>query len=634
MKKSLTICGSACSPIRLALSLAVTLLTACAVSPQRAAKNEPVLISTEPTQTPFSSEVRVSEHRGSDDLLSAGLGLSGLRVATPPSVADANVPTSSELRRRALWSNWRGIADLSPAGGYGDVYGGVPNVPGREFHTFMRLPAAKSPHRVMLQLPDAFDAGARCLLVTASSGSRGIYGAIAVAGAWGLPRGCAVVYTDKGGGTDLFDAASGEGPGLDGRLTSDPALMAFHAEHGKASPGAGYAVGYKHANSQDNPEANWGNHLYQATEFALQQLNLALPAQAPFTMDNTRIIAVGLSNAGGAVLRAAERDAEWLDGVVAVAPNVLPGEGGRPLFDYATDAALWMTCAQAAKPLANAPMPFPMAVIAAQREAACAALVAAGMVGSPQAAADEAYQHLRGKGWSDAALGAGMLSTAFDLWRGVGVTYASAYGRYALDQLPCDFAFAAVDATGAARAASVAERSLWWSDGPGIAPSGGVQIVGGNPDLSAFERLQCLRDLYQGDHAASQHVRAGIEATRARLPRADLPILLVHGVDDGLVPEAFSGGAYVDWVRRAGDFPISHWRVNRAQHFDAFLALPAFGSRYVPLLPYAYAGLDAMWQQLEAGTDIADATFQPTLRGMSQEQVKTLSRSDLGLDGG
>ena len=356
-----------------------------------------------------------------------------------------------------------------------------------------------------------------------------------------------------------------------------------------------------------------------------------MPAQAPFTLSNTRIIAVGLSNAGGAVLRAAERDAAWRDGVVAVAPNVLPGVGGRALYDYASDAALWMTCAQAAKPLVDAPLPMPPAVIAGQREAACAALVAAGMVSNRQFAADQAYQHLRQQGWSDAALSAGTLSTAFDLWRGLGVTYASAYGRYPQHRMPCGFTFAAVDATVAPRPATRAERALWWSDGPGIAPSVGVQIVVGAGEQSAFSRLQCIRNLFTGVGTDAQRLRAGVEATRAGLPRAGLPILVIHGVDDGLVPEAFSGGAYVEWVRGAGSYPLSHWRVHKAQHFDAFLALPAFGSRYVPLLPYAYAGLDAMWQTLESGSVIGDASIHPAPRGLTNEQISPLSRADLRL---
>jgi hydroxybutyrate-dimer hydrolase len=46
------------------------------------------------------------------------------------------------------------------------------------------------------------------------------------------------------------------------------------------------------------------------------------------------------------------------------------------------------------------------------------------------------------------------------------------------------------------------------------------------------------------------------------------------------------------------------WRVPHLQHFDAFLALPAFGDRYVPLLPYGYAALDRMWAHLTQDTKL------------------------------
>jgi len=49
-------------------------------------------------------------HRGSDDLLSAGLGLAGLRGA-PSAYADPLHPSAAELRRRAIQSSWKGIAD-------------------------------------------------------------------------------------------------------------------------------------------------------------------------------------------------------------------------------------------------------------------------------------------------------------------------------------------------------------------------------------------------------------------------------------------------------------------------------------------------------------------------------------------
>ena len=89
------------------------------------------------------SHPRSTEHRGQDDLLTAGLGLSGLQDMAAPVFADLHHPTAQELRRRAVWNNWRGIADLAQGGGYGTLYGSVANVPGREFSAFATLPGAK-----------------------------------------------------------------------------------------------------------------------------------------------------------------------------------------------------------------------------------------------------------------------------------------------------------------------------------------------------------------------------------------------------------------------------------------------------------------------------------------------------------
>lgn len=129
-----------------AISLAL-LLGACAGGPQHSATEAPM----------FTSE-RSSEHRGGDDLLTAGLGLDGLRAMVPPAFADAAHPTADELRRRAIWSNWRGIADLAPGGGYGRLYGTTDAVPGREFSALVKVDGASQPHRVLVQVPDAFDA--------------------------------------------------------------------------------------------------------------------------------------------------------------------------------------------------------------------------------------------------------------------------------------------------------------------------------------------------------------------------------------------------------------------------------------------------------------------------------------------
>ena len=539
--------------------------------------------------------MRMSEHREGDDLLTAGLGLDGLRAMAAPAFADAEHPTPQELRRRAIWSNWRGIADLTPGGGYGQWYGSVASVPGREFSALATVPGAHQPHRVLTQVPDAFDQAKRCVVVTASSGSRGIYGAIAVAGAWGLPKGCAVAYTDKGAGTDYVDLAAGSGAAAD-------AGTAF-------TPASGVGTAFKHAHSQDNPEADWGLHVKQAAEFALQSLNAAFPRAPRFDFDNTRVIAVGISNGGGAVLRAAELKGDWLDAVVAGEPNITVA-GARPLYDYTTEAALLMACAL--PHLGLPPMPH-----AAQR---CAALVQAGLIQGSDLVAQQksAYDALRASGWTDEALRAGSISVGFDLWRAVAVTYASAYGRYAADAHPCGYRFSALNADLSPRAATGVERAAWWSDASGIPPGAGVAIVDGRASVGAdpaLPGLQCLRDLWSGQGEDARRVRQGIAETQAQLPRKGLPVVVIHGLDDGLVPAAFSSAPYVDAARAAGR-QVRYWQVRNAQHFDAFLGLPQYSALYLPLLPYVYAALDRVEAHLDNGAPLpADAVIQTTPRG-------------------
>jgi len=61
-----------------------------------------------------------------NDLLTAGLGKSGLGSATAPSFADPLHPTAEELRRLAIYNNYRALVDPTPGGGFGTLYG--PNV--------------------------------------------------------------------------------------------------------------------------------------------------------------------------------------------------------------------------------------------------------------------------------------------------------------------------------------------------------------------------------------------------------------------------------------------------------------------------------------------------------------------------
>ncbi len=544
--------------MRAALLLLATLAVACSDTPKR----------TWPRVAPKAKTQRATDHRDGDDLLSAGLGLVGLQSTTPPAFADADAPTPAELRRRAIWASWRGIADVASTTN-------VATVPGREFSALLTLPASRQPHRVVVQVPDGFDLQRRCLVVAAASGSRGVYGAIAVAGAWGLRRGCAIAYTDKGAGSDYFDLASDTGVRLDGIRAPRGEALAFTP----ATAGAGVAV--KHAHSGDNPESLWGKYVLQAAELALEALHEAYPLAGDFDFESMRVIATGISNGGGAALRAAEVPGFWLDGVVVGEPNV-NAPGGRPLFDYATEAALFMPCALE------------------KNAVRCASLAAAGMVtgATLSARADNARQILLASGFTEDALATATDLTAADVWRAIAVTYASAYSSTGPADHPCGYRFGSVGDHGIERQPTVAERAAWYADASGLPPGSGVAIIDGKAsgDDPAFAGLVCLRNL-----VVTPTVGDAIAATRAELPRPGLPVVIVHGTNDGLIPEAFSSGPYLAASRKEGRLTRG-WRVEAGQHFDAFLGRPGYRERYVALLPHVHAALDALWTHLDGTT--------------------------------
>jgi hydroxybutyrate-dimer hydrolase len=605
--------------IALALALGLAACASAPVTPSMSATPS----MTERDASAFRAQ-RTTPHRDGDDLLSAGLGLSGLRALAPPAFADAAAPTPAELRRRAIWSNWRGIADLVPGGGYGEVYGSVATVPGREFSALATVPGARQPHRVLVQVPDGFDRKRRCVLVAPSSGSRGVYGAIAVAGAWGLPKGCAVAYTDKGTGTDYVDLDARTGMRDDGTVASSSAeALAFAPD---LPDGIG-GVAFKHAHSQDNPEADWGRHVRQAAEFALVALDEAYPAEAPFTFANTRIVAVGISNGGGAVLRAAEQEGDWLDAVVAGEPSVLvDGNDSRALYDYTTEAMLLMPCALLA--MDDLPQPPLQAQARGQWAERCRALREVGLVdgADTDAQARDALARMRASGWTEDALRAGALSVGFDLWRAVAVTYASAYGRFGVGAHPCGYAWSAQNPDGTRRVATAQERAAWWSDASGIPPGAGVGILDDSVRIDpSLSRLQCLRGLWRGASAEAERVRRGIAETRAGLPRKGLPVTVIHGADDGLIPMAFTSAPYVAKARAAGR-DVRFWQVRRAQHFDAFLGLPDYGARYLPMLPYVYRALDRTLAALERGEPMpGDAVIETVPRAGKPLTVEHLA---------
>jgi hydroxybutyrate-dimer hydrolase len=250
-----------------------------------------------------------------------------------------------------------------------------------------------------------------------------------------------------------------------------------------------------------------------------------------------------------------------------------------------------------------------------------------------QAQALEATSLLRDSGWTEVALASAALSTTFDLWRAIAATYASSYARADPVSMPCGFRFAALAPTGAARPPTAAERAAWWSDASGIPPGAGVGLVdtlattGADP---TFAGLRCLRALWDGEGGTAATVRASIGSITAKAPAAGLPVLVLHGREDGLIPAAFTTDAYVQVFDSTRPL-LRHWDVAHAQHFDAFLGFPAMATRYVPLLPLGWRGMDAMWAHVAEGAPLpANGAIATAPRVVSTNGVAPLEATDLG----
>ena len=466
---------------------------------------------------PDLSSVRVHHvayDGNADDLLTAGLGRTGLGSATPPAVKEANNPTAAELRRRTIHANYRALADMSPAGGYGVLYG--PNIDlagkdslsegkiaGDEFLAFLDGGGGRDNVALMVQVPANFDPKNPCIVTATSSGSRGVYGAVGTAGEWGLKRGCAVAYTDKGTGTGLHDLASdtvnlitGErapahSAGRDSSFTAAVSATA-RAAFLRDFP---HRVAFKHAHSQLNPEKDWGRHTLAAVDFAFWVLNTRLRDRraGTYTPENTLVIASSVSNGGYAALAAAEQDARGLiDAIVVSEPNVSLGrdarfaiqqganvtrEHSRTLFDYFSLINLYQPCASLTEDNAKAPL---NTVPQALREARCTSLAQKGLLksGDLKGQATEAQRIINAYGILPESNFLYPSHSTLNVPESL-ITYANAYGRFAVTDNLCGFSFAATAAAGDQAGAPIPAvgLELSFAASNGIPPTAGINLV-------------------------------------------------------------------------------------------------------------------------------------------------------------
>ncbi|WP_286202775.1 D-(-)-3-hydroxybutyrate oligomer hydrolase [Burkholderia sp. THE68] len=647
--------------------------------------------SGQPTNTLpsfVSGSVNTQTYDGtSDDLLTAGLGKTGLASASAPGIANPAAPTAAELRRLAIYSNYRALVDMTANGGYGRFWGpnvdlngndtlGEGKIAGKEYIAYADDGSGTQNVSLLVQIPASFNPDQPCIVTATSSGSRGVYGAISAAGEWGLKRGCAVAYTDKGSGNGGHELATNLVTMIDGTLANAniagtkaifkanvdaSALSSFNS----AFPNR-YA--YKHAHSQQNPEKDWGKNTLQAIQFAYWALNdmfgpvSGSTHQVRYNTGSITTIAASVSNGGGASLAAAEQDTDgWITAVVVGEPQInlnLPsqvsvrqggvpvGSFGRPLADYMTLANLLQPCAALAPAAAGAPYltALPVATTNAIRTARCATLAVNGFIasGSTVTQATDALNKLHQAGYqtdSDTLQAPMWDSQAVPA---VAVTYADAYMKASVLDNLCNFSFGTTNAaTGAAGVTPIiSPMPTLFGNGNGVPPTNGINLVynAGNtgaadhrfatPDAS-YAGAACLRSLWTDGNAT---MMGSVNAIRVNANLRGKPAIIVQGRADALVPINHASRPYLgaNRVAEGSKSQLSLYEITNGQHFDAFLSVAGFDTRFIPVHYYNIQALNLMWNHLKSNAPLPPSQVVRTVaRGGTAGSAPALSVSNL-----
>lgn len=587
-----------------------------------------------------------------DDLLTAGLGKSGL-AGSAPALPGPDAITPAVLRRLAIFHAYRAALDMTEAGGYGRLYG--PNVDangvatasegriaGDEFLAYSDDGTGRRNVTMLVQVPAVFDVSNPCVVATASPHYRGVYGGVPFAGEWGLKRGCAVAYTDKGAGVGASNLARNTSYTMQGIETSATEAGANFTTGLTEAERITYNTAFpnrwaiKHAHSRQNPEKDWGLDVLQATEFAFYALNRKFgvvvngTATRRFTPSNTLVIAAGSGTGGAAALAAAEQDAAgYIDGVVAAQPlvqvdasgvtirrgvNPVPAHG-KSLLDQLTLANLLQPCAAFAPETGGLPD-------ALDDRLRCDALNGAslGATATREQYASDVLRQLHAAGWepeSDRLHGVyAKFMTPY-----VAAVHANAYARASVKDNLCDLSFGGEMSFAYSnfgiplgfvgpRVVSAAQSAAYFGKASGLPPMEQVglldNVVPVQPAYVGEARApRCLRGLLTGSDGMSVAVRAGVAEVRRTGNLRGKPAVIVQGRADALAPPNHSARPYAA-VSRAADATsrLAYVEVTNAQHFDAFIPaanLPGFDTRYVPLQRHFNQAMDLVWANLKAG---------------------------------
>ena len=590
----------------------------------------------------------------SDDLLTAGLGKSGIESSNAPGYQNSSQPTAAELRRNSIHQNYRSLQDITNAGGYGRLYG--PNVDvdgvatnaegliaGTEYLVYGDDGSGKQMVALMVQVPAHFDVDNPCIVTAPSSGSRGVYGAIGSTGEWGLKRGCAVAYTDKGTGIGYHNLQNDTVKGIQGEtLDGGNAAASFSADLSATQLAAfitstPFRFATKHAHSKQNVWSDWGTHVLWSIEFAFYIINQQFGTpddigRIPviFRRNNTMVIASSISNGGGASIMAAEQDSVgWIDGIVVGEPNLQPETNNdfsiqqgnnvaldntihsQSLLDYTTLIALYQPCASLAPSNNDAPFNTDQFGFGANR---CAALKDRGLLTTDlvQEQSIEAQVRINTSGINTEQNILQPSYTLFQIPQAISVTYTNQHGRYGVENNLCGFSYAATDNLGVPTQLDSTRNATLFANAGGLPPGAGVNLIYNNSTSGpvdhrfstspstrladqAMDGFICLRDQLQ-----VKRVKDGINEARVNGNLRGKPTIIVTGRNDAILPINHTSRPYyaLNQLKHKGRSNLRYYEIKNAQHLDSLNGSPEYGELMLPLHYYYLQAMDLMYEHL------------------------------------
>ena len=224
----------------------------------------------------------------------------------------------------------------------------------------------------------------------------------------------------------------------------------------------------------------------------------------------------------------------------------------------------------------------------------------------------------------------------------VAVTYANAYMQASVADNLCNLSFGTTNPlTGAAGVTPlVSPMPTVFGNGNGVPPTNGINLVynagtSGAADHrfatadASFAGAVCMRTLWT---VGNPTMAANVNAIRVKANLRGKPAIIVQGRSDTLVPINHASRPYLgaNQVAEGKSSQLSLYEITNGQHFDAFLSVAGFDTRFVPVHYYNLQALNLMWNHLKNGAALPPSqVVRATSRGGSPGAAPALTTANL-----